>query len=49
MPQLDWNSYVELAGPISLTPEQVEQRRRELAAHLMRDVRLDVLVAKARR
>jgi DNA polymerase III alpha subunit (gram-positive type) len=49
IPTLDWNSYAELSGPISLAPEAIEARRRELAAHLMTDVRLDVLVARARR
>jgi hypothetical protein len=48
-PQLDWSSYVELAGPISLAPGDVDLRVAEVAAHVVTDVRLDALVAKARR
>src|SRR5947208_2494447 len=49
IPRLDWDSYATLAGPIALSPEQVAARRQELAAHVITEVRLDVLVAKARR
>jgi DNA polymerase III epsilon subunit-like protein len=48
-PQLDWSSYVELAGPISLAAADVDLRVAEVAAHVVTDVRLDALVARARR
>lgn len=47
--RLNWDSYAELSGPIELALDQVDARRQELAAHVITDLRLDALVAKARR
>jgi len=45
-PELDWNSYVEHAGPITLGPADAEARRIELASFIVRGTSREELQAR---
>ena len=45
-PTLDWNSYAELTGPISLGPVDADARRLELARHAVTETSREALLAR---
>ena len=45
-PTLDWNSYIELAGPISLSKVDADERRLELARYAITDTSREALLAR---
>jgi DNA polymerase-3 subunit epsilon len=45
-PTLDWNSYSELTGPISLSPVDADARRLELARYAVTETSREALLAR---
>jgi DNA polymerase III alpha subunit (gram-positive type) len=46
VPTLDWNSYAELSGPITLSPAEADARRAELARYVVYGTSREVLLAR---
>jgi len=46
LPTLTWESYAELTGPIVLSPEQIQERRQELARYVVAGTSREQLLAR---